>query len=106
MPLQHNPPRLPNKFHNEWLVTWEKLESGLKMAEQLCVPLYGFLYLVDDDVLLIAESKQGRDTSRVYRNPEDNQRGQDCQREWIYPHGKRINQTQYQQINSYGRKRQ
>ena len=42
------------KFHNEWLVTWEKLESGLKMAEQLCVPLYGFLYLVDDDVLLIA----------------------------------------------------
>tara|TARA_R110000868_G_scaffold288067_1_gene548413 strand:+ start:3291 stop:3764 length:474 start_codon:yes stop_codon:yes gene_type:complete len=43
-----------HKFHNEWLVTWEKLESGLKMAEQLCVPLYGFLYLVDDDVLLIA----------------------------------------------------
>jgi len=42
-----------NKFKNEWLVTWEKLESGLKLAEQLCVPLYGFLYLVDDDVLLI-----------------------------------------------------
>lgn len=42
------------KFRNEWLVTWEKLESGLKMAEQLCVPLYGLLYLVDDDVLLIA----------------------------------------------------
>ena len=41
------------KFHNEWLVTWEKVESGLRMAEQLCVPLFGFLYLVDDDVLLI-----------------------------------------------------
>ena len=41
------------KFKNEWLVTWEKLESGLKISEQLCVPLYGFLYLVDDDVLLI-----------------------------------------------------
>jgi hypothetical protein len=46
--------KLRTAWHNEWLVTWEKVESGLKMAEQLCVPLFGFLYLVDDDVLLIA----------------------------------------------------
>jgi len=46
--------KLRTAWRNEWLVTWEKVESGLKMAEQLCVPLYGFLYLVDDDVLLIA----------------------------------------------------
>lgn len=48
------------KFHNEWLVTWEKVESGLRMAEQLCVPLYGFLYLVDDDTLLIVNLSKAK----------------------------------------------
>ena len=42
-----------NAFRNEWLITHEKVASGIKLANALCVPLYGFLYLVDDDVLLV-----------------------------------------------------
>lgn len=40
-------------FNYEWLITAEKVETGITIAEQFCVPLFGFLYLVDDDVLLI-----------------------------------------------------
>jgi hypothetical protein len=46
------------KYDNKWLVTWEKVESGLGLAEQLCVPFWGFLYLVDDDTLLIQNLTQ------------------------------------------------
>ena len=41
-----------SSFNNEWLITAEKVDSGKKLADQFCVPLYGFLFLVDDDVLL------------------------------------------------------
>ena len=40
-------------FQNEWLITAEKVESGVKLASGFCVPLYGFLFLVDADVLLV-----------------------------------------------------
>jgi hypothetical protein len=40
-------------FQNEWLITAEKVESGAKLASGFCVPLYGFLFLVDADVLLV-----------------------------------------------------
>lgn len=47
------------QFRGEWLVTMDKLCRGAAAAQMLCVPYYGFLYLVDSDVLLtrkIAES--------------------------------------------------
>jgi hypothetical protein len=47
--------KFQTEFKNEWLVTWEKVKGGLQLAEGLCVPLFGFLYLVDDDTLLIRE---------------------------------------------------
>lgn len=40
-----------HRFRNEWLVTMSKLTNAAEVARQLCVPLYGFMYLVDDDVL-------------------------------------------------------
>jgi hypothetical protein len=43
---------LKNKFNYEWLVTTKKLEKGKGVASSLRVPLLGFLYLVNDDVLL------------------------------------------------------
>ena len=48
------------EYKNEWLITAEKVESSLKLAEQFCVPLYGFLYLVNDDVLLIANLSKAK----------------------------------------------
>jgi hypothetical protein len=40
-------------FKNEWLVTMDKLTRACRVSEMLCVPLVGFLYLVDEDVLLV-----------------------------------------------------
>ena len=51
--------KFQNEFDNEWLITWEKVRIGLEMAKGLCVPLYGFLYLVDDDTLLVQELSAG-----------------------------------------------
>ena len=45
--------QLRTTFNDEWLITSEKVESGMELAEQFCVPLIGFLFLVDDDVLLV-----------------------------------------------------
>ena len=42
-----------NKWGNEWLVTFDKLEGGKNAADLLQVPFYGFLYIVDDDALLV-----------------------------------------------------
>jgi hypothetical protein len=39
-------------FGGEWLVTMDKLVSASRLAAGLCVPLYGFLYLADEGVLL------------------------------------------------------
>lgn len=48
---------LQTKFENEWLVTAEKIESGLKIAEGLCIPFWGMLYLVNCDTLLVQSIK-------------------------------------------------
>lgn len=40
-------------FNSEWLVTWHKLQGASHIAGLLCVPLYGFLYLVPSRTLLI-----------------------------------------------------
>lgn len=42
-----------SKFNNEWLVTFEKLENARRIARGLCVSVTGFLFLVDEDILLI-----------------------------------------------------
>jgi hypothetical protein len=39
-------------FNNEWLVTMRKLTTAWNVCSALCVPLVGFLYLVDDRTLL------------------------------------------------------
>ena len=45
--------RFQSAFNNEWLVTYSKIASALNLANGLCVPLFGFLYLVDDTTLLV-----------------------------------------------------
>lgn len=40
-------------FQSEWLVTWSKIQEGIKIAEGLNVPFVGFLYLVKSKDLLI-----------------------------------------------------
>jgi hypothetical protein len=43
------------KFNMEWLVTAEKIMKGIRIAEDLYVPFYGFLYLIPDKTLLVKE---------------------------------------------------
>lgn len=43
---------LRDAWGDEWLVTMEKVEQAKGAAALLRVPLYGFLYLVDEGVLL------------------------------------------------------
>ncbi len=57
-------------FNNEWLITAEKVDSGKKLADQFCVPLYGFLFLVDDDVLLrvnLSEAEMRRERTATQK---------------------------------------
>jgi hypothetical protein len=44
--------RLRDEWKDEWLVTMEKIEQAKAAAAALCVPLYGFLFLADEGVLL------------------------------------------------------
>jgi hypothetical protein len=44
--------KLQNSFNNEWLITEEKIKSGLAVANALCTRFFGILYLVNDDKLL------------------------------------------------------
>jgi len=41
-----------SKWGDEWLVTYEKIVHGANLAKSLCVPFYGFLYLVPDGLIL------------------------------------------------------
>lgn len=41
-------------YDTKWLVTFEKILKAQEAAEALQVPLLGFLYLVEDDLLLCA----------------------------------------------------
>ena len=43
---------LREAWDDEWLITMEKLDEGREAARLLGVPLYGFLYLVDEQLLL------------------------------------------------------
>lgn len=44
--------KLLKEFRGEWLVTFAKLTIAQHLADSIAVPLYGFLYLVDENVLL------------------------------------------------------
>jgi hypothetical protein len=44
--------KLAQEYDWKWLVTTEKIQKGRYVAEALQVPFIGFLYLVDEDVLL------------------------------------------------------
>ena len=57
-------------FRNEWLITAEKVDTGIKLAEQLCVPLYGFLFLVDANTLLV----QNLSSASTHREITETQR--------------------------------
>jgi hypothetical protein len=41
------------RYAETWLVTFDKIIKGMKIAEALRVPFYGFLYIVQDRALLI-----------------------------------------------------
>jgi len=51
-----------NGLQGKWLITFDKVVAAKEIAKDLHVPLYGFLYLVDDDCLI----------SRKLWTPEDN----------------------------------
>ena len=40
------------QFNSQWLVTYDKIEGGRRLADGMQVQLWGLLYLVSDDVLL------------------------------------------------------
>jgi hypothetical protein len=40
------------RYGCRWLVTFDKIRKGMDVAELLCIPLLGFLYIPSDDVLL------------------------------------------------------
>ena len=40
------------KWDNEWLITYDKIEAGRYVANSLGVPFIGFLYLIPDDLLI------------------------------------------------------
>jgi hypothetical protein len=57
----------------EWLVTDDKLQKSWNIAKNLCVSLFGLLYLVPDDCLLLQElcNKEGEWTVKYdVRNTE------------------------------------
>ena len=61
------------KFGSQWLVTFDKIEGGRRLADALIVPFWGFLYLVTDRVLLIKklyDPKAGWLTSFEVRKSE------------------------------------
>ena len=41
------------KFGNEWILTMSKLIQAAAVSNTLRVPLYGFVYLVDDKALMV-----------------------------------------------------
>lgn len=55
-------------FGNEWLITMRKVTSAWNVCSALCIPLVGFLYLVDDRVLLTQRIVDGSgDFSAAFR---------------------------------------
>lgn len=64
------------KFNGDWLVTFEKIDQARKIAVSLGVGLSGFLYLKNDDALLIANiaDKKGTFKRKIYLEATETQR--------------------------------
>jgi hypothetical protein len=43
---------LRTTFHDAWLLTYSKIVEGQRIAQAMCVELWGILYLVPDDTVL------------------------------------------------------
>jgi hypothetical protein len=42
-------------YGDTWLVTWEKIQKAQNISKSLEVPLWGFLYLVPEDMLILVD---------------------------------------------------
>jgi len=40
------------KWGDTWLLTFDKIQKAIPLAKQLCVPVYGCIYLVPDQMVL------------------------------------------------------
>lgn len=40
------------KWGDTWLLTYDKIQKAIPLAKQLCVPVYGCIYLVPDQLVL------------------------------------------------------
>ena len=49
-----------NSFKNEWLITFEKVDSCRLLSAALGVPLVGFLYLIPSNVLMVVQISDER----------------------------------------------
>ena len=52
---------LANRFHNQWLITADKLDRGVDVCKRLGIDFRGFLYLVPDKMLLIVPIYSAKD---------------------------------------------
>jgi hypothetical protein len=54
-------------YHNEWLVSFHKLQAGATLSKMICVPFWGFLYLVPDQLLLVTKltDSQGKFVAKM-----------------------------------------
>jgi hypothetical protein len=43
------------KYDDTWLITWDKIKKAQQITKFLEVPLWGFLYLVPDDLLVLVD---------------------------------------------------
>ena len=64
-------PKAKNNIVDSWLVTYDKINAGRLLAGALCVPFYGFLYLVDNNKILwweIADKNGKFTTEHITKN--------------------------------------
>jgi hypothetical protein len=59
--------KFQTSYHNEWLVSFHKLQAGATLSKMLCVPFWGFLYLVPDQLLLVIKltDAQGKFVAKI-----------------------------------------
>ena len=55
------------KYNSEWLVTFSKVTRNCHLADQLCVPIFGILYLVKPQIFLVKRIYDGKKKSWVAR---------------------------------------
>lgn len=48
------------KYKSEWLITWRKVTRNCDLADGLCVPLVGILYIVQPKIFLVKRIYDGR----------------------------------------------